>query len=108
MPQRFLLQLLDVMTTINLNLPDDLKAQVERRATEAGYASIGAYIEDLLRADSHDIDYGAPPHLTVTSSADLESKLLEGLNSPTREMTDADWEEKRRRLIERHSRRSGG
>ena len=96
------------MTIINLNLPDDLKEQVERRAAEAGYDSIAAYIEELLRADAHDVNYGAPPHLTVRSAEDLEAKLLEGLNSPTREMTDADWEDKRRQLIERHSRRSGG
>jgi hypothetical protein len=41
--------------------------------------------------------------LKVRSQEDLEAKLLEGLNSSAREMTHADWEEIRRRLIERHA-----
>jgi hypothetical protein len=49
-------------------------------------------------------DYAAPPHLTIRSESDLKSKLLEAVNGgPAAPMTDADWDDMRRRLLDRHS-----
>jgi antitoxin ParD1/3/4 len=56
------------------------------------YGTISEYVEALLRQE-----------LRRQAEERLESLLLEGLDSgPASEMTDADWDEMRRRYDERH------
>jgi hypothetical protein len=47
-------------------------------------------------------DYGAPDHLHVTSKEQLIKLALEGLESPSREMTKEDFAMMRRELIEKY------
>src|SRR5688500_18182819 len=92
----------NVMTRVSIDIPDDLHGKVRARAAATGHATVEAYLEWLMRADAEQVDHGAPAHLRVISRAQLESLLQEALASPQREMTPADWDEKRRRLAERH------
>lgn len=90
------------MASLQLELPEELKAQVERRTAEEGYASIGQYLESLIRADAG-VDYAGPEHLRVLDDEDLKRKLQQGAKSPAREFSAADWEQKRRQLAERQT-----
>lgn len=91
------------MTRLTLDLPDDLRRQLEARAAQAG-TSVEEHVAALIREDleADETDYGAPDHLKVRSPDDLAAKLREGLESPACEMTDADWDEMRRRFLQRH------
>jgi plasmid stability protein len=40
------------MTTLHLNLPDDLRSRLEARAVESGFRSVEQYAEALLRASA--------------------------------------------------------
>jgi len=60
------------MTTLNINLSDELKARLEARAAESGFDRVEAYVESLLRADAQ----------PGTGEDDLEQLLLERLASP--------------------------
>ena len=83
------------MARLSIQLPEDLRTKVEARASEAGHASVEDYVEALLRADldAEEVDYGAPPHLTVNSDTELEALLLERLEStePGIEATPEFW-----------------
>jgi hypothetical protein len=70
------------MASVNLNLPDEVKAVAEARAAESGFPSLDKYVEELVRADagaSEDVD------------DDLEQLLASRLDGPTVEMNDADF-----------------
>ena len=79
------------MSAIQINLSDRERTDAAARAAELGYASVEEYVADLVRAD-----------VELPVSEELEAELLRGLQRPAREMTAADWDEKRRWLIERH------
>src|SRR4051812_14228274 len=78
------------MTTMNISLPDEMKAFIEARMAQEGYASASEYLRALIR--------GAQKH---RAKQELEAKLLEGLQSAASEMTDDDWAALRRRIYER-------
>jgi plasmid stability protein len=90
------------MTRLTLDLPEDLRSQLEARAARAG-TSVEEHVAALIREDleADELDYGAPDHLKVRSPEDLAAKLREGLESPASEMTAADWDDMRRQLLER-------
>ena len=92
------------MPRVTLDLPDDLQSKLKVRAEESGHASVEEHIAALIRADLDEPTAGkAPDSVTVRSDADLEAKLLEGLQSPASEMTPRDWDEMRKRFLDRHS-----
>ena len=59
-----------VMATLQVSLPDRIKAAAEAQAAAAGCASVDDYIASLIEADE------LPP-----VSGELESELLRGLDS---------------------------
>ena len=62
------------MTTMNISLPDDMKAFIEDRVAQEGYASASEYFRDLIREAQR-----------RKAKLELEAKLAEGLQgSPTR------------------------
>lgn len=69
-------------TTLSISLPARAKAFVEQQAVKAGYATASEYVRamilDLQRRRAKD---------------DLDTKLLEGLRSPTVRATDELWAE---------------
>jgi plasmid stability protein len=84
------------MSTLQINLPDDLKARIDARAAECGFSSPEAYAESLLRADAED----------QVIDDDLEELLLKRLDSgPSILLTPALIEQLKQEVAE--IRRSG-
>jgi antitoxin ParD1/3/4 len=78
------------MTTMNISLPDEMKVFIEAQMAQEGYASASEYLRTLIREEQR-----------RRAKQALEAKLLEGLQSPASEMTDADWDALRQRIYER-------
>ncbi|MFN6541295.1 MAG: type II toxin-antitoxin system ParD family antitoxin [Nostoc sp. EkiNYC01] len=71
------------MKSINIFLPDTMRAYVEQQVAKGGYSSIGEYFRELVRQDQKN-----------RAKERLETMLLEGLNSgDVTEMTIQDWED---------------
>ena len=85
------------MPAIQITLSEQQRRDAEARASELGYATIEAYVAALVHSD-----------IELPLSDELEASLLQALQSPAREMTPADWDEKRRRLIEQHRQAKAG
>ena len=77
------------MTTMNISLPEEMKAFIEAQMAQEGYASASEYLRFLIRE--------AQRHQARQA---LDAKLLEGLQSPASDMTDADWAALRQRIYE--------
>ncbi len=74
------------MSTIHVNLPDDLHAYVEEKAKQGGFADAGEFIAALVAATSE-------------RRLDLELALIEGLESGSAEpWTNDDWKDLKRRV----------
>jgi antitoxin ParD1/3/4 len=78
------------MTTMNISVPDEMKAFVEARMAEEGYASVSEYLRALIRDAQK-----------RRAKQELDAKLVEGLQSPVSEMTKADWGALRERVYEK-------
>lgn len=83
------------MATMNISLPDEMRAFVEERVASEGYASASEYFRALVREEQR-----------RRARAELEAKLLEGLRGPSVEMTPEDWESIRREVHDRHAARA--
>ena len=81
------------MEIITISLPDSVKEFIETQLGENGYSTAGEYVYALIREDQK-----------RKSEEKLEALLLEGLEGDPIEVTDAWWEEKRARLVERYGR----
>ena len=69
------------MESMNISLPEPLKQFVDGQISSGRYSSASEYVRELIRADEK-----------RKAEEALESKLLEGLNSPESELTTADWQ----------------
>jgi antitoxin ParD1/3/4 len=78
------------MTTMNISLPEEMKAFIEAQMAREGFASASEYFRHLIREDQK-----------RRARLELDAKLLEGLQSPGSEMTRADWDTLRQRICER-------
>lgn len=75
------------MAVLQVTLPESLREFIEAEVAAGSYASPSEYIEAiLLEAQKR------------RAWESLEPLVLEGLASPAREMTAADWEELRRSI----------
>ena len=90
------------MATVSIDISDELRAKMQERAADTGHSTVEQYIEWLIREDTVSIDFGAPEHLKVKSQEQLEAMLEQAMQTPAREMTAADWAEKKRKLIEKY------
>ena len=80
------------MVSTTYELSEKSRAFVEDQAPALGFASTGAYLDDLVRQAR--INRGKQA---------LEAKLLEALDSgPATEMTREDWDQLERNVWERH------
>ena len=82
------------MTTMNISLPESLKAFVDAQVSSGGYSSTSEYVRHLLRAEQK-----------RQAKEALEMELLEGLTEPGEEVTREYWEELRREAHDRASMR---
>jgi antitoxin ParD1/3/4 len=79
------------MVTIDVTLPDELKAFAEAEAARIGHSTVNEYVIALLQEAER-----------RSAKAELEGKLLSALNSPAREISDRDWDEMDRQFEQRH------
>lgn len=63
--------------TMNISLPDELRAFVDQQVSEHGFGSTSEYVRDLIRKQ-RDIEK-------------LRALLLEGANSPVEGVMDDAW-----------------
>jgi antitoxin ParD1/3/4 len=79
------------METMNIALPESMKAFVQQRVAEGGYSSVSEYVRDLIRADQK-----------RRHEEQIDQLLLEGLQfGEPIEVTPDYWEEKRHKLAAR-------
>jgi antitoxin ParD1/3/4 len=78
------------MSTIPLELPDDLRQFVEAKVQSGQFASANEYIVALVDA-------------ARSKRSEIEAALLEGLQSgPAEEWTNQEWADIKQRVIQRH------
>ena len=75
---------------LSLTLSDDVAEFLRGQVAEGGYASPGEYVGVLIREARR-----------KKAKAALDATLVEALEGPAREMTEGDWAELRRGIIER-------
>ena len=76
------------MQSMNISLPEPLKAFVDGQISTGRYSSASEYVRELIRADEK-----------RKAEEQLEAKLLEGLSSPENELTAADWKAIRKEAL---------
>lgn len=80
------------MTTMNISVPDEMKAFVEAQMAQEGYASASEYLRALIREAQK-----------RQAKQALEAKFREAFESgPATPMTRDDWDELERNVGERH------
>ncbi|MDZ8053259.1 MAG: type II toxin-antitoxin system ParD family antitoxin [Aulosira sp. ZfuVER01] len=77
------------MSSINISLPESMKAFVEEQVAQGGYSSVSEYLQDLI---SQDQKRKTQEHIEELLIAGLESKEVIEVN-------DEWWEQKRTHLI---------
>ncbi len=78
------------MSTIPVELSDDLQKFIEAKISGGQFANASEYIVALVDA-------------ARKKRSDIEAALLDGLNSgPAEEWTDQNWNEIKQRVIARH------
>ncbi|NNN04725.1 MAG: type II toxin-antitoxin system ParD family antitoxin [Elusimicrobia bacterium] len=70
------------METMNISLPDPLRRFVDKQIASGRYSSASEYVRELIRFDEK-----------RRAQERLEGLLLEGLGTPSGEMTARDWSE---------------
>ena len=76
-------------TTMNISLPDVMKAFVEQQVQSGGFGTVSEYVRDLVRRDQKD-----------HAHAKLEASLLEGLESGVPVPLNAEYRENLLRDLE--------
>lgn len=77
------------MTTLNISLPDSMRAFIDEQIALGGYSTASEYIRDLIRQAQKQ-----------AAQEKLDSLLIEGLESGEPiEITDEWWQAKQERLI---------
>jgi antitoxin ParD1/3/4 len=86
------------MATMNVSLPDEMKAFVETQAAKEGFGTTSEYLRSVIR----DVQK------RQAAKQVIEAKLREALESgPAEPMTRGDWDELERKVWERHHREQG-
>lgn len=79
------------MTTMNISLPDEMKAFVEGQMAQEGYASASEYLRALIRDAQK-----------RQARRELEAKFREAMEGgPATPMTPDDWQQLERNVRER-------
>ncbi len=78
------------METMNISLPERMKAFVDSQIAEGRYSSVSEYVRDLIRDDER-----------RKAEEQLEALLLEGMRGEKSELTRQDFEDIRRDALAR-------
>jgi antitoxin ParD1/3/4 len=74
------------MSTVNISLPESMKAYIDEQVSTGGYGTVSEFFRDLVRQDQK-----------RKAKESLETLLLEGLDSgASTPMSSQDWEDIRR------------
>ena len=73
------------MSTMNISLPDTLKAFVDEQISERGYGTSSEYVRELIRKDQ--------------DSQQLRKLLLDGAGSAQSKVADSDYFDALRRRV---------
>ncbi len=79
------------MSSLQLSLPESMRAFVEEQAAKGGHGSADEYLRTLIREAQQ-----------REAKQRLEAMLLEGLEGEPIEVDDEFWDRFRARLVERH------
>lgn len=80
------------MTSLNISLPEPLRAFVDEQVAHGGYSTASEYVRELIREAQR-----------RRAQERLEAQLLEGLDSgEPMEVTPEYWERKRAELLVHH------
>lgn len=82
------------LTSMTVSLPASQKAYVKAQAVASGCSTPSEYVRRLIHADQK-----------AREQEELERKILEGLDSSSREMTSEDWQLLRSTLRKKLTRR---
>ncbi len=83
------------METMNVAIPESMKAFVQQQVAKGGYSSVSEYVRSLIRVDQE-----------RRVQERLEAEILQGLDSgQSTPMTPEDWAEIRRTVRERYAER---
>ena len=83
------------MTTLNISLPDAMRAFIEEQTKSGDYSTASEYVRALIREDQR-----------RKAEERIETLLLEGLESgDSAKMTRRDWEEVRTQVRQRLGKR---
>ena len=86
------------MTTMNISLPEAMKAFVDAQVDGGGYSSASEYVSELVQAEQR-----------RQAREALELELLAALKEPADEVTPEYWDALRREVEERaEARRARG
>ena len=77
------------MATMNVSLPDEMKAFVEAQSVREGFGTTSEYLRSVIREAQK-----------RQAKQDLDAKLLEGLYGPRVPMNREDWDSIRREAME--------
>jgi putative addiction module CopG family antidote len=79
------------MSSVNISLPEQMRAYVEEQVSKGGYGTVSEFVRDLIRQDQK-----------RRAKENLETLLLEGLESGSPPFMSAqDWENIREAVRER-------
>jgi len=79
------------VSSLQLSLPESMRAFVEEQAAKGGHSSADEYLRTLIREAQQ-----------REAKQRLEAMLLEGLEGEPIEVDDEFWDRFRARLVERH------
>ena len=86
------------MSAIPVNLSDEVLAKAQARAAAAGRAGVADYIQALVEEDVAGEAFDGPRHLSPRTPDEADALVREGLASPVRPLTAADWAEIRKQV----------
>ena len=82
------------LTSMTVSLPSAQKDYVREQAAATGCSTPSEYIRRLIHADQK-----------ANEQAELERKILQGLDAPSRTMTTEEWSKLRRNLKDKLTKR---
>ena len=84
------------MKSMNISLPDSMRAYIEEQIASGGYSTASEYLRELVRQDQK-----------RKAQERLEALLLEGLSETATPMTSKDWEDIRQTVRDRIAKLQG-
>lgn len=85
------------LTSFTVSLPRAQKEYLQQQAVATGCSTASEYVRRLIHADQK-----------ARAKEELETKLLEALSSPEREMTPEAWSEVKEQVLSRIEARRAG